>query len=140
MDIPRQVARLSEICEVLVDFVGAEHVERRLKERRRDRESVRAATAENSWVEKVAGGDARKVTVLTEASYIFGVAPGNRPVCGPMKYIDEEDRKQLLGGVVGATYTIAGQPTIIRAAFEDTSKPEGEAAPAPKKHRRRKRR
>lgn len=121
MDIPRQVARLTEICEVLIDFVGTKQVEKRLDERRRDRESVRTAAAENGWTEKVAGGDARAVKVISADSYIFGVAPGNRPVCGPVKYIAEEERGRLIGGLVGATYTISGEPTIIRAAFEETA-------------------
>lgn len=141
MDIPRQVARLTEICEVLIDFVGTKQVEKRLEERRRDRESVRTAAAENAWTEKVAGGDAKPVKVISESSYIFGVAPGNRPVCGPVKFVADAERDALIGGLVGATYTISGEPTIIRSAFEDTAKPaEGEPVPEPAKKRRNRRR
>ncbi len=118
-ELKAHVARLTEVVEAIVDIMGTKAVEDRVNERRKARATSAIIANENEWRDKVAAGEAHPVKVLSKTSYIFGRAPGDKPVCGPVTAVAAKERRALTRARVGATCTINGQPTVILAAYEE---------------------
>lgn len=127
--VKAHMARMSEVLEALIDVVGAKAVTDRIEARRKERGTRAIVANENEWRDRVAAGEAHPVKVVSETSYIFGRAPGDKPVCGPVTAVAARERKALTRARVGGTCKINGQPTVILAAYEDGPAPGKAARP-----------
>lgn len=140
--VAAKVAWLMEVVEATIDVVGPDAVQAKLNQRKKERDLAKVLAEENDWKEKCAGKDAKEVKRLSATAYFFGKAPGDVPVAGPVAAIPEAERPAVIGGRVGAKYTIGGRPVVILSAYEETEPPdelepaEGEAVAKPKAKRK----
>ena len=129
-DLTPVVARLTEVLEAVVDLVGSKAVEEKVTAKRKARTLANVLAAENDWKEKVAAGEAHEARKVGKKSFMFGMAPGDKPICGPFETVPPKDRKRLLGARVGAKVKIGGQPVVLLSAYNPGPGP-GKKAPAP---------
>ena len=129
-DLTPVVARLTEVLEAVVDLVGSQAVEEKVSAKRKARALANVIAAENDWKEKVAAGEAHEARKVGKTSFLFGMAPGDKPICGPLDTVPAKDRKRLLGARVGAKVKIAGQPVVLLSAYNPGPAP-GKKAAAP---------